>query len=760
LAEEFDQELESQVSLSDYLRILYRGRWLITVSFIVVFTATVIFTLMTSPTYESKTTVLIESTGAMERSLFDLSYLGNQNTLIANQTEILQSRKLAGQVIKRLDGSDVRDSLALFQPNEDGEYLPFRVMVRSLQGSMEVEHKRDTDVLTITFSAGSAFEAAYIANAIASEFQLLNADANTSEISELKEFLEKRLRIKETELRNSEERLRDYQEEEKVASLDAETSELVNRLAQVEAMLEGARIDLEANLEMKSSLQEKLEERKLSLPNDLSEISTPYLKSLQQQLAQIVADKTVYVIALQSEAQSSNTKFFEASIKQYDDKINALKQQLQNEADKITGSSMVTDPLQLSQDMVSKLLSLDGEIKASSAKINALQDVVGDYNGRLEVLPNKILELARLERRRKVDEETYMMMTQKMEETKIQEAAQAKNVNIIDEAIESDFPVKPRKKLNVLLGAMIGLALGIGLTFLIEYFDNSIKSPEELERMGFNILSTIPKIEMDKVEKKLERKFDKLGQLEGRKIEARLITHLDPKSPVSEAYRTLRTNLQFSKVDQKLNTILITSAGPKEGKSTTAANLAIAMAQTGQKVVLIDADLRRPVIHSIFGVKKDEGLTNFLMDALPEEKLFKPTFLDNLFLVTSGVLPPNPSELLASNKMKNTLDDLKKKFDLVIIDSPPVIAVTDAAVLSTKVDGTILIVSAERTNRDAISRADSLLKSVNCKLLGALLNGVNVEGMYGSYYYYYYHHYYSKPTKKRKKKAAGLFRYK
>ncbi len=749
MAEEFDQELESQVSLSDYLRILYRGRWLIAVSFIVVFSATVIFTLMTDPTYESKTTVLIESTGAMERSLFDLSYLGNQNTLIANQIEILQSRKLADKVIKRLDVSDVRDSLKLFQPNEEGEYLSSRIMVRILQGSMEVEHKRDTDVIAITFSAGSAFEAAYIANAIASAFQVLNADANTSEISDLRDFLDGRLRIKENELRTSEERLRDYQENEKVASLDAETSELVNRMAQVEAMLEGSRIDLQANLELKSSLQQKLEERKLSLPNDLSEISTPYLKSLQQQLAQIVADKTLYVITLQSEAQSINTKFFEASIKQYDEKIKALKQKLLEEADKISSSSMVTDPLQLSQDIVSKLLNLDGEIKAGSAKINALQDVVGDYNGRLEVLPNKVLELARLERRRKIDEETYMMMTQKLEETKIQEAAQAKNVNIIDEAIAPDSPVRPRKKLNVLLGAMIGLALGIGLTFLIEYFDNSIKSPEELERMGFNILSSIPRIEMDKVEKKLERKFDKLGQLEGRKIEARLITHLDPKSPVSEAYRTLRTNLQFSKVDQKLNTILITSAGPKEGKSTTAANLAIAMAQTGQKILLIDADLRRPVIHSIFGVPKDEGLTNYLMDALPEEKLFKPTFLSNLFLVTSGVLPPNPSELLASHKMEQTLEQLKKKFDLIIIDSPPVIAVTDAAVLSTKVDGTILIVSAEHTNRDAIVRADSLLKSVNGKLLGALLNGVNVEGMYGSYYYYYYHHYYSKPTKKR-----------
>jgi len=274
-----------------------------------------------------------------------------------------------------------------------------------------------------------------------------------------------------------------------------------------------------------------------------------------------------------------------------------------------------------------------------------------------------------------------------------------------------------------------------------------------LERMGFNILSSIPQIEMDKVEKKLDKKIDKMGQFEGRRIESRLITHLDPKSPVSEAYRSLRTNLQFSKIDQKLQILLVTSAGPKEGKSTTAANLAIAVAQTGKKVLLVDADLRRPVIHSIFGHKKDDGMTNWLMGTIEFEQMLKPTFMENLFLATSGALPPNPSELLASKRMEELIEKLRGQFDFVVIDSPPVIAVTDAAILSTKVDGTMLVVSSGNTNRDALARAQTLLGSVESNLLGALLNGVNVEGMYGSYYYYYYHHYYSKPGKKTKRKS-------
>ena len=756
MLENNDQEFESQVSIGDYLRILYHGRWIIGISFVVVIIATIYFTFTTPPEYEATTSIMIESTGAMERTIFDINYFGNQNTLLFNQIEILKSRTLAERVIRTLDLSDVRDSLDLFQPNEEGEYLPLREMVNILQNSMSIEQKRDTDIINLTVNAGSPFQAAFIANTIAAEFQVRNAEENRSEVSELKDFVQSRLDLKNKELEESENNVKAYQESEKVVGLDAETTELVNRVAEAESMLEQARVELQSNLELKRSLEDQLEERKQTLSKDLTEISTPYLNSLQQQLAQEVADRTKFVTAIESEAQTTNKAFFESQIKIYDDKIDALKEKLQEEAKKISGSSMVKDPFQLSQELITKLLTVDAEVKAASAKIEALQNVVYDYNAKLQNLPEKVLELARLTRKRKVDEENFIFLTQKLEEIKIQEAGQSKNVRIIDKAIEPIFPVKPKKKLNLMLGALIGLGLGIGLAFLIEYFDNTIKSHEELERMGFSILASIPQIQMEKYEKKLERKLEKMGTIEGRKIESRLITHLDPKSPVSEAYRTLRTNLQFSKIDRKLKTILVTSSGPKEGKSTTAANLAIALAQVGQKVVLVDADLRRPVVHSIFGMEKDEGVTNYLMGTVTYESVLNSTFHENLYVIPSGVLPPNPSELLASRPMETLIKKLQEDFDVIIFDSPPVIAVTDAAILSTKVDGTILVVNSGNTNRDALIRGNTLLESVDAKLLGVLLNGVDIEGMYGSYYYYYYHHYYSKPGRKKKRKVSNI----
>jgi len=743
---------EQQVSLQDYIRILYRGKWTIAISFIVVLVITAYITFTSEPVYEAQATVLIQSSGAQERMLFDDMYFGNQSTMITNQIEILKSRSLAEGVIKTLDQSDDRDSLQIFLPNEEGEILSFRQMTGWFQDNLEISHRKDTDLIDIIFSAGSSFECYTIANAAAEHFQIMNSDKNKSEITDLRIFLEEQIRKKGEELKRAEDDLKDYSEREKVASLDDETAQLVERFAHAESMLQEAQIKLDAEQERKQSLVGQIEERKISLQDDLSEISTPFLISLQNQLAEAVAEKSKYVIALKSEIANPNRLSFESQVKGYDEKINALREKLKEESNKIQSSSMVKDVFQLSQGLITSLLETETTIKSLTAEIGTLQGVVKDYDNRLESLPDKTLQLARLERKRKVQEETYMLMKGKLEETKIQEAGQSKDVSILDEAIEPLFPVKPNKKLNLMLGALIGLGLGVAITFLKEYFDDSLKTPDEIENMGFNLLAAIPKIELEDVEKKAQKKWELTDGGDAKQIESRLITHFDPRSPVSEAYRTLRTNLQFSKIEGSIKAILVTSSGPKEGKSTSIANLAITLAQMGSKVVLIDTDLRRPVIHSIFGHKKEEGLTNYIMDQIPLDDTIKDTMVDNLKIITSGILPPNPSELLGSTKMEDLISKLKEKFDLILFDSPPVIAVTDAAVLSTKVDCVFLVVSAGHTNKDAIVRATTLLENVKARVLGAVLNNVDYDKNYGSTYYQYYHYYYGTQSKKKGRK--------
>jgi len=234
-----------------------------------------------------------------------------------------------------------------------------------------------------------------------------------------------------------------------------------------------------------------------------------------------------------------------------------------------------------------------------------------------------------------------------------------------------------------------------------------------------------------------------------------LLVHEKPKSPISEAYRVLRTNIQFSSVDKPLKVIAITSSGPNEGKSTTISNLAITFAQSGSKVLIVDADLRKPTIHKLYDFRNQLGLVNILAKKEALGICIHDTLVDNLYVLTSGPIPPNPSELLQSESMKKFLDEVTEIFDIVLIDTPPVGSVTDAAILSSMVDGIILVAASGQVKIDEIKRSKELLEKVNANIIGVVLNKLDKNAQ-GNYYYYYYYYYGEtddpKMNKKRKKK--------
>ncbi|SDF71583.1 CpsD/CapB family tyrosine-protein kinase [Sporolituus thermophilus] len=216
----------------------------------------------------------------------------------------------------------------------------------------------------------------------------------------------------------------------------------------------------------------------------------------------------------------------------------------------------------------------------------------------------------------------------------------------------------------------------------------------------------------------------------------KLIVHEDAKSPIAEAYRTLRTNINFAKMGGELRSILFTSAGPGEGKSTTVANTAVALAQTGKRIIIVDCDLRKPVQHKIFG-KKNRGVTNYLVEDTPIDGLLQETGIENLLLLPSGPIPPNPSELLGSPRMQELIAYLQSRADMVIIDAPPVIAVTDACVLASKVDGVILTIASGLVRPEMAKHAKELLIKANGHILGVILNRMEIEEEHAYYYYYY-----------------------
>jgi polysaccharide biosynthesis transport protein len=308
---------------------------------------------------------------------------------------------------------------------------------------------------------------------------------------------------------------------------------------------------------------------------------------------------------------------------------------------------------------------------------------------------------------------------------------QVENVSVVDAAAIPLEPVSPRKLLNTVVAFAVGLFAAFGLAFLAEYLDRSIKDPQEAQAvLGTAVMGVIPRVPGE-----------------------RLFASSDPRSPASEAFRTMRTNIQYMGIDHQMRVLLVTGVNPSCGKSTVSANLAVTIAQTGARVLLIDADLRKPTQHEIFGIAAEPGLTGLMVnDSLAVEGVIVSSEHDNLDLLSSGHIPPYPAELLASEKMAALLERLAGQYDYLVIDSPPVIAVTDAAVLSKLVDGVLFVLDHGRVTREEASAAFEQLKNVQARIIGLVLNNVPFSN---SYYNGYLSYYGSEESAKQKKKASA-----
>ncbi len=350
--------------------------------------------------------------------------------------------------------------------------------------------------------------------------------------------------------------------------------------------------------------------------------------------------------------------------------------------------------------------------------------------------PGNGAEVTRLETSLAQSRSSYSNLLKSYEDIRIAEAKSIDNVIVAEPAEVPTRPVRPNVLMNTLLAAVVGAMLAVGVAFLIEYLDDSIRSPDDADNaLHLPTLGTIMRTSVPHPPD-------------------RLFVQTSPRSPMAESYRALRTNVQFSNVDTPTKAILVTSANPTEGKSTTAANLAAAMAQGGLRVVLVDGDMRRPSQHQIFEVTNDYGLTNALLqDGAELNGSLQQTKIENLFLLPTGPIPPNPSELLGSQRMRRLITALKEQFDAVIIDSPPVLAVTDPAVLAPQADGVILVVGAGETRRGAAQRAVTHLTQVGARFLGVALNKISRGGRGYGYYYYYY--YYDSATGQKRRRSAG-----
>lgn len=750
---------DRQLTFRDYVRVLYKGRYLIAVSFFIVASSTLLYTFTTEPVYEAAAKLMVEQKGGMGESLFDFSTMIKKETMINNQVEILKSRTLAEIVIDNLQKSEHGRQLRILGNapadantgssywrrifkngfgSADVDLIKNETLTENLRKSISVTPIRNTDMIEIKVSALSPFEAAYLTNAVADAYKTMNQAQSQAEVRQVKNFLEEQLEKLRTELAHSEESLKTYKERAKVVALDKETEELVRKTAEFETMYNEAITEWEANKQRLAYINQQLAQRNVNI--DMETISSqPYLSELKKQMAEKEAELAKYraqLVELGVEEQTNS------NVQQLSAQVQALKDKFRQEATKAAASDFV-DPAQLSGTLFTSKIEAETEIQSLQPKVDALRGIVDRYNRELESLPEKSLTLARLMRSAQVDEKIYIMLQEKYQESRITEVGQLGNVRIIDSAKPPKNPIRPKKKLNVILGVLVGLGLGIGIAFVLEYMDSSVRTMEDVERLSLTIMATIPFIKPEQTNGMFTKLRNGGTDPEVKSINERLVVHLKPKSPISEAYRTLRTNLLFTTPDRPLKVLMVTSSGPKEGKSTTVANLAITFAQMGNKTLLIDADLRRPILHKLFGLDRKTGLTNILVGrSTLEESVKVLDDLPDLELLSCGVLPPNPAELLATEKMRQLLAYAKTKYAIVLIDTPPTIAVADASILSSLVDGVMLVVRSGVTEKEAVMRTHDQLTKVNAPIMGVVLNSIKVADVYGSYYYYYYHQYY------------------
>jgi len=765
-----NEYVKEDISIKELFFILKRNiKKLIIFISIFIFIAA-IYLIISKPVYQGIASIIIEDENSSVSSIFDMGLASDKNHL-DNEIQILKSRTTSERAIKSLLDSEFKNNLLLLKtkkPNYsflqrlirnifllDRNVLVikniekkidndlFNSFVENLRKNISISNLRNTDVLTVSYLSNDPKEAALIVNTIIDVYQKRDQEWANGEMSHLKYFLNEQLEIKKNELNTVEQELKVFQEKEHIYGLDNNSNLLLNQLTSVESDYYGNESKKNISLERKKYFENELNEDEKEFTNRVSNTLDLQLYSIRKELSYLEADFI-------------STKYREGvlhpAVIKLEKKIKSFKKILTDETKKyIMQGINVANPIQYRQAIMDSVISLDVQISAYDSKLSELKKLVSKYESQLSSLPEKYLKYSRYQRDRVILDETYSLMKQKLEEVKINEASQLGKIRIVDSAKPQLRKSSPNTKIIIILALLSGFVFGILFILLNDFLDSTIKSIEEIERRGLALLAIIPAIgkERNKKNKKKGYKINlKLNSSE--KMERRLLTHEDPKSPISEAYRSLRTSLMFGdKQKSKGRIILVSSPGPGEGKTTTVANLAITYANMGKKTLLVDADLRKPVLHKMFKGGDNLGLTNYLSGSEKNlNKIIIDTEVNNLKLITSGIIPPNPSEMLASNLMKDFIETIKNDFDIILFDTPPLIAVTDAFVITKFVDKFLLVVRASITQKGALERSLVNMNNMSHNIDGVIFNGVDESNTYGGgYYYNYYQYYYGREEK-------------
>ncbi len=729
--------------MPDYLAILYRNRWLIVTVFVVVIASTVAVTFLMNPVYESTAAVLIDTRQSSSALFQDPRYLGSTN-LMQNELEILQSYSLREVVARELVKNPYIDSvnhvvMPLLVPPDDDTTGAVTASAKAIADRLfEViafEVMRESDVIKVTATSGDPREAAAIANTIVQAYYNRNVTASRSQSQLFREFLEKQVAEKQQALTETESTLRNYMEQHGVVSLSDEARNVIDQLSSLQAARDANEIEIESLLRSFADYQQQATEAEQLVGRILTQGTDPYIQGIQEEIARLEIQRD---ITLALNPQFASKDLYNQKLQEIETQIKDLRGKLEAKTVEYLANllpagenlSSREDPAGYLRQIKQKAIETRILLQSLQAKRKVLDESIKDYERKFAGIPSKSIQYARLERDRSSLEKLYLTLDEKFNEANIQEKSEFGYVDIFDPAVVPSEPTSPNLILNLALGIVLGSCFGVGLAFLREFMEARVYSPEDLKRKGYVVLSTVPEI---LPAKKDER--DRAGHVSGNgRIDMKLAAFHDPLSVTAESYRHLRNSIRFGRHGASSKVIAVTSPEAGDGKTTTVANLAVSIAQSSMSVVVVDADLRQPSLHQMFGQKMKPGLSEILQGTASLDDVLIVTPQPNLHVLTCGGMIPNAAELLASPDMKFLIEQLKSRYSVVLFDSPPALAVTDATGFSTLVEGVVVVASAGKTSMDYLERTYETLQEVGATILGVVLNHFDLREAYGLLY--------------------------
>ena len=749
-------DMDEEVSIKDYLDVLIRRKWLVLGFLLLTFITTAIFTLSATKIYKSTATIEVNQGEAKVTKFEEVaaSEIRSQE-FMQTQVGLLESAALAKRVAEKLDmkqrlealrkslGQDdapglmalvkgaVKDAAMWvsnwFRPGDEEEQKTYKIVLSKdvleekevmefIQENLTVGPRRNAMLIELSFTSPDRYLSKDVVQTYAKEYVVWQMDKKLEGSRIAREFLTKQIKRAQIELERSEDEMNRFAKQSGIVSLDGNLNSVYVQLEEINRAL----AEMEAVfITRESEYRQAEEEGPGSLPQVMNSLM---ISTLKQQFTQV-----------QSEYRDKSAIFYDAY-----PEVKALKMRMQS----------IQSEIQKEEQKVFK--SIKTQYESAKRRMDTLKERAEEKKQAAMDLNERATQYKIVKRQVDTNNAIYQSLLERAKEIESMVGVSSSNIHIVDPGSLPILPFKPKVMLNLLLAIVVGLVGGVGLAFFMEYFADSITKPEEMtNRFHIPILGVAPQVKVEEGDPMVEKAF--LG---------------DPRSALCEAIRTTKVSIQLARGDAHTRSFLFTSTTQGEGKSTLVCNMATAFAQGGERVVIIDGDLRRPRIHRIFSEAvassngKGQGLSSFLAGIINEEPVI-PTEIANLFIIPAGPIPPNPVELLASNRFGKLMDKLSEHYDRIIIDAPPNQGFADVLVLCRKVGGVVMVITLGETARDAVRHFKRSILNVNGSILGCVINRVDFSKRYGyrSYYRYYRHYYnyeYGKDEKKGRRSRKKL----